>query len=264
MKTVQFSLTLFMVLFSAFLVIHVVEAYFEGKLVSANVMPAPEALLAEKKPEPAGSSPVRGALSMHQGLAVAAMTGDLQKVKSFLDKGVSPDARDTFGIRAIARAALWGHKEVVRLFLDYGAGVNEPERLGVTLLMLAANKGDKELVQLLLNRGADPARRSEDGETAYRVAQKKGFRGVMKILEPPPGRPAAKSATAAAAQSSLRGRPVWDTTGSEASRRTGAVGGEPSREIPAGTEELPDDTVAKIEREMIRDILTAKERSPRH
>lgn len=204
MNYIRFSFTLLMVVVSAFVMIYIVEGYYESRLTPASsasgvsieavrqqdsvltrvkglfkraAAPAPEAPLdLSQKNEAEGSE-------VHHGLCVAAMTGDFEKTKLLLDAGVSANTRDAFGIRGITRATLWGHYEVVKLLLDRGASVNEKERLGVTLLMLAANQGDEKLLRLFLEKGAEVDARSEDGETALTTAARKGHSALVEILK---------------------------------------------------------------------------------
>lgn len=204
MNYLKFSLTLLMVAVSAFVMIYVVEGYYEARTsqpvpgiggFSREGAPAQAPWLAQIKtffsnprdrreaPLDFTASQARKENEIHHGLSVAAMTGDFEKTKMLLDAGISANTRDAFGIRAVTRATLWGRSEVVRLLLDRGADVNEKERLGVTLLMLAANQGDEKLLRLFLEKGADLDAESEDGETALTTAMRKGHAGIARILK---------------------------------------------------------------------------------
>lgn len=207
MNYIKFSFTLFMVVIVAFVMIYIVEGYYESRLTPTsataglpqNAVPAqensPASLFGKFKgffrqaAEPSGEAPLdlsqktEERTEIHHGLCVAAMTGDYEKTKMLLDSGVSANTRDAFGIRAITRATLWGHHDVVKLLLDRGANVNEKERLGVTLLMLAANQGDEKLLRLFLEKGADVNAKSEDGETAMTTAARKGHGALVALLK---------------------------------------------------------------------------------
>lgn len=130
-------------------------------------------------------TPDKDSADVRRGLCVAAMTGDTARVKFFLDQGVHPDARDEFGIRALARAVLWGHFDAVLLLLEAGADINAREMFGVTPLMLAVNEGDEGIAAMLLAKGADLEAVSEDGETAFSIARKKRNKQILKILGNP-------------------------------------------------------------------------------
>ncbi|HTL48089.1 MAG TPA: ankyrin repeat domain-containing protein [Verrucomicrobiae bacterium] len=207
MKTIKVSFILCMLVVSAFVMIYVGEGFYESLPVpsSQKAFPSlpeagpPKTLFTRVKdmlrpsfikkpapePEPAAaeSQAEEKTYEVHHGLCVAAMTGDLAKTRELLDAGVSANARDSFGIRAIARATLWGHYDVVKILLEKGADVNEKERLGVSLLMLAANQGDEKLLELFLEHGADVNIKSEDGETALSTAAKKGFHEIVDRLK---------------------------------------------------------------------------------
>lgn len=203
MNYIRFSLTLLMVVVSAFVMIYIVEGYYESRLAPAapssgvsieasrhqNSIVSKVKDLFQKAAAPASEAPLdltqksEGGSEVHHGLCVAAMTGDFEKTKLLLDAGISANTRDAFGIRGITRATLWGHYDVVKLLLERGASVNEKERLGVTLLMLAANQGDEKLLRLFLENGAEVNARSEDNETALTTAARKGYFEIVEILK---------------------------------------------------------------------------------
>ncbi len=200
MSYLKFSFTLLMVVVTAFVLIYVVEGYYEARHsapadVSSQAVEKNRSMVDKVKglfrqaAVPPGSEPVsffqkdNHQPEVHHGLCVAAMTGDFEKTKMLLDAGISPNTRDAFGIRGITRATLWGHYEVVKLLLERGANVNEKERLGVTLLMLAANQGDEKLLKLFLDHGAEVNAQSEDGETALTTAARKGHKVILEMLK---------------------------------------------------------------------------------
>jgi|GEM_PF-3741940 len=203
MNYIRFSFTLLMVVVSAFVMIYIVEGYYESRLtpassssgVSIEAVRQQDSMVSKVKglfqraASPAAEAPLdltqkdEVGSEVHHGLCVAAMTGDFEKTKLLLDAGVSANTRDAFGIRGITRATLWGHYDVVKLLLERGASVNEKERLGVTLLMLAANQGDEKLLRLFLEKGAEVDARSEDNETALTTAARKGYFGIVEILK---------------------------------------------------------------------------------
>src|SRR6267154_6798058 len=77
----------------------------------------------------------------------AALIGDLEAVKSLLNGGVNPDARDTFGRTALIEAAFGRQIHIVEFLISQGADLNARDRDGWTALMEAASKGQPKIVQ---------------------------------------------------------------------------------------------------------------------
>src|SRR6478672_3740027 len=76
-------------------------------------------------------------------------TADARKLRSRLDHGLSPDARDTDGNTLLMHAAVYGDLSCMRLLLNRGADVNASNGAGATALMRAAFDYDK--VRLLVD-----------------------------------------------------------------------------------------------------------------
>jgi pectate lyase len=89
-------------------------------------------------------------------LQEAASIGDIDLVRSLLDKGIGVDSwDDSLKKTALQRAAMAGHREVVELLLARGARIDAQEDWpGGTALDYAAENGHKDIVQLLIARGA--------------------------------------------------------------------------------------------------------------
>ena len=70
---------------------------------------------------PVRAQPLKPSNPSEQALRNAALDGQIETVRSRLDKGVSTDAPDPDGRTALMMAAFNGHTETVRLLLDRGA-----------------------------------------------------------------------------------------------------------------------------------------------
>ncbi len=96
-----------------------------------------------------------------RNIHTAALHGSVDQVRTFLDRGVSPNARHPRdGKTPLHWAARQGHVDVVRLLLSRGANVNARDNDGSTPLRLArtlwgrCSSVDPALVKLLLDHGA--------------------------------------------------------------------------------------------------------------
>jgi serine/threonine protein kinase len=82
---------------------------------------------------------------------------DVNKVKSLLDRGVSPNAKDASGSSLIHYAVTNNQIEIANLLIDRGADINAHYgRDGHTVLHLAVLHQDGEMTKLLLDNKADP------------------------------------------------------------------------------------------------------------
>ena len=87
----------------------------------------------------------------------AVTEADLDRVKAFLDEGMSADTLSYMGDSLLEKAAELGQVQVARLLIERGADVNFQEDTGDTALMSAVEEGHLEMVDLLLDAGADMA-----------------------------------------------------------------------------------------------------------
>jgi len=113
-------------------------------------------------------------------LFVAARNGDLIKVKTALEKGANPNAKDDNGWTPLYRAAHKGHVDVVRVLLERGANPNAKNNIGGTPLHIAAYFGHVEIVKLMLERGADPLIADSRGRIPLDYAKDSAIRSLLE------------------------------------------------------------------------------------
>lgn len=96
--------------------------------------------------------------------------GDVSSVRSALDDGADPNAKDRDGITALMRAARRGGLESAVLLLDRGADVNAAGNGWESALMEAARHGNPKVAALLLDRGAKVDAWNYQGQTPLMAA----------------------------------------------------------------------------------------------
>jgi ankyrin repeat protein len=134
-------------------------------------------------------------------LLEAAIRGDTAQVKSFLEKGVSPNTKDADGRTPLTEAAYRGATQIVKRLIDHGADLFAKKNDGETPLSLAANKpeilelitrdlelpalagkGDVKGVKERLDKGAYVNVRDPEGRTPLTEAAWSGQVEVVKLL----------------------------------------------------------------------------------
>ena len=90
---------------------------------------------------------------LHADLQIAAIAGDVTKVKPLIAAKVDLEAKDMYGFTALQRAAQNGHLDVVEALVDAGADVNA-KSFDKNALVFAAANGFLNVVQELHAKGA--------------------------------------------------------------------------------------------------------------
>jgi ankyrin repeat protein len=116
-------------------------------------------------------------------LHLAAHRGDIDKVRSSLEKGTKIDVRDKAMHTPLFYAASAGQINVVDLLISKGADVNAKDiRGGETPLFYAAKAGQKNVVELLIDKGADVNARGSQHSGALESAAWLGRSDVAELL----------------------------------------------------------------------------------
>ena len=155
-----------------------------------------------------------GKISDATRLAIAAQTGDLERIEAILADGTGVNARDADGYTPVLHAALAGNADAVALFAERGAhaeaaggdgltalgvlvmsgdvaavgdflsrGASADHSMnGIPVLSLAVVAGDDAMVDLLLERGADSTLESDDGATPGMLAMSLGQEDLASRL----------------------------------------------------------------------------------
>jgi ankyrin repeat protein/beta-lactamase regulating signal transducer with metallopeptidase domain len=113
---------------------------------------------------------------------LAAYMGDLNRVKSFLEKGMNVDTKDEFGWTPLFWAASNAQQDVVEYLIDKGADISVRVDGSRTLLHQAARSGELNLVKLLISKGLDINAKDRVGETPLHHAARNGHKDVAELL----------------------------------------------------------------------------------
>ena len=118
-------------------------------------------------------------LSLQEATAI----GDIELVRSLLDKGIGVDSRDdSIEKTALQYAAISGHRDIVDLLLAKGAETDAGAFQMGTPLQYACREGHEEIVELLIAHGADVNTRNDNGETSLDIALKNDRRDITDVL----------------------------------------------------------------------------------
>jgi ankyrin repeat protein len=112
------------------------------------------------------------------GLHLAALRGDIDAVKSFLEQQIFLiNSTRNRGMTPLHLAAIGGHRQVVELLLTSSATIDFFTSASQTPLYQAAKFNQLEVVDLLIDRGADP-----NLALALYVATKQNYPELVKLL----------------------------------------------------------------------------------
>jgi ankyrin repeat protein len=120
-------------------------------------------------------------LSIH----VAAILGNIEAIKSFVETGTSIDIIDSRGFTPLHYAVIERQYDAVKFLVAEGANVNVEEIWPFgTPLHFAVENGDKEIVELLAAAGADvnARRRRPAGDSPLHSAIKGSYNDIISIL----------------------------------------------------------------------------------
>jgi ankyrin repeat protein len=98
-------------------------------------------------------------------LIEAAGSGDTKTVKTLLEKGISPNAKDAGGRTALTEAAWNGRTETIKLLLEKGADPNIKKSDGASPAELAKGQGHKEIEEML-NKAASGVKPSPEANAS--------------------------------------------------------------------------------------------------
>lgn len=112
----------------------------------------------------------------------AAKEADLPLLRSRLEQGADPNAKDLAGHTALFDAVSAGQLEAARLLLNAGAKAGAGSADGRTPLIEASAQGRLDMTQLLIQSGADLNAVQRGSGTALQNAERYGHNDVAALL----------------------------------------------------------------------------------
>ena len=88
-------------------------------------------------------------------LHYAALTGNLEMVKTLIKFNAKIDAKDNYNITPLWLTTIFCHTNVVIELLKYGANPNSKNQMGNSILHIAASNNSLAIVKLLIEYGGD-------------------------------------------------------------------------------------------------------------
>lgn len=125
---------------------------------------------------------------MQKPLRQAAISGDAEIVRKFLDDGSDIDQLDKYGQTALMLAAVRGHAGVVEALVAAGANLDVTAKYGLSALMLAIVNKHADVAGLLIGAKADIWLRGSGApgfanKTAFDLARASDLTDVMDLLK---------------------------------------------------------------------------------
>lgn len=107
-------------------------------------------------------NPVQNQRDQNEELWLAALGGNIGRIRGLVEQGADPSFSTRFGETALHAAASRGHLEPLIYLANHGGNVNARTSKGWTPLHHAARFGHSEAVRYLLKMGAIPQARTSD------------------------------------------------------------------------------------------------------
>jgi len=113
---------------------------------------------------------------------LAACLGNLDRVKSFVKKGMDVNTKDELGWTPMYWVASTAQEEVAEFLISKGADVDVRTNDNRTSLHQAARSGAAKLVELLISKGVDSNARAKNNSTPLHSAAEGGHKHIVELL----------------------------------------------------------------------------------
>ena len=118
-----------------------------------------------------------------EDLVNAAKEGNIEEMKSLIQKGADVNSKDKDGGYTLLILAIgYDYADIVTMLIKAGADVDAQDNKGNTPIIWAIRIGRADIVTMLIDAGADLNTKYKDGNTALSLADLKGHTDIVKIL----------------------------------------------------------------------------------
>ncbi|PRP81217.1 hypothetical protein PROFUN_02051 [Planoprotostelium fungivorum] len=119
----------------------------------------------------------------YEDFAWAVKTGDLDRVKEFVEKhkfGLGPDPSSSNKRTPLHWAADFNQTAIISYLLSKGADINAKDQYGITPLLAAVYEDHFDAAKTLVEKKADVSAKGPDGQTAKQRAEKDSIKALFK------------------------------------------------------------------------------------
>lgn len=120
--------------------------------------------------------------SANSALHIAARSGSVTEVKSWLEDGTDPNEQNDFWQTPLHSAVKSNCIDCIELLLEYGANPNIRDINGKTPLYVAAKRGSLDAMHVLMMKGANPDIKDTGGQTSIAIARRRFTPEDIKAL----------------------------------------------------------------------------------
>lgn len=118
-------------------------------------------------------------------LVTAASNQNSAIMSLLIERGADVNMRSKYGLSALDMACINGDIEKAKILLPHINNINEANAKGMTPLVYAVNQNNPELIRFLIEKGADPTLKAVDGSDALYAAIYKDNAEIIPLLYRP-------------------------------------------------------------------------------
>jgi len=113
---------------------------------------------------------------------VMLLSGQLEMLKYFMDRGFSIDEKDQDGNSLLHMALFRRNPEMIGQLISLGIDINSVNNFGATPLMNSVFRGDPSLTEMLLKAGANPDIIDNRGSSALSESIRSGKSAILQLM----------------------------------------------------------------------------------
>ncbi|MFK4752738.1 ankyrin repeat domain-containing protein [Oceanobacter antarcticus] len=115
-------------------------------------------------------------------LLLACELGDIEIVKSLVNKGANYNIRDSDGYSPLMLSLLHEHENITLYLLEHEIEIDEPNNKSFTELMLSCRVGNVIAAEMLLAKSADIDKTNDRKDTPIMIASYSGHYDIVELL----------------------------------------------------------------------------------